>query len=63
MKIDIRATNTSQVKSIKHNSGEIDWIAKFGGVDFIPGDYIYVDSDGIPICKYDLIHKILKNER
>ena len=24
MKIDIRATNTSQVKSIKHNSGEID---------------------------------------
>jgi regulator of ribonuclease activity A len=24
MEIDIRATNTSQVKSIKHNSGEID---------------------------------------
>ncbi|WP_157609232.1 hypothetical protein [Psychroflexus torquis] len=63
MEIGIRALNTSQVKSIKHNSGEIDSIVKLGVVYFISGDYIYVDLDGILVCKYDLIHKILKNKR
>ncbi len=60
IEIDIRALNTSPVKRIKHNSGETDSIVKLGGVNFIYGDYTYVDSDGILVCKYNLINKIQK---
>lgn len=55
MGIGIRALNTSPVKSIKRNIGEIDMPVKFGGVTFNPKDYIYVDFDGILISKLNLI--------
>lgn len=57
MEIGIRALNTSPVKSIKRNIGEIDTPVKFGGVTFISGDYIYVDFDGILVSKVNLINK------
>ena len=55
MDIGIRALNTSPVKSIKRNIGEIDIPVKFGGVTFISHDYIYVDLDGILISKRNLV--------
>lgn len=58
MKIGISALNTSPVKSIKRNIGEIDITVKFGGVNFISNDYIYVDTDGILVSKRNLVNKI-----
>jgi regulator of ribonuclease activity A len=55
MDIGIRAINTSPVKSIKRQIGEVDIPVKFGGVTFISQDYIYVDFDGILISKRNLV--------
>jgi regulator of ribonuclease activity A len=55
MNIGIKALNTSPVKSIKRNIGEIDIPVKFGGVTFISDYYIYVDSDGILLSKPNLL--------
>ena len=55
MDIGIRALNTSPVKSVKRNIGEIDISVKFGGVTFVSNDYIYVDLDGILISKRNLV--------
>lgn len=51
MDIAIRALNTSPVKSIKRNIGEIDIPVNFSGVSFIPNQFVYSDSDGILISK------------
>ena len=55
MNIGIRALNTSPVKSIKRNIGEIDNPVTFGGVTFISDHYVYVDSDGILLSKDNLL--------
>jgi regulator of ribonuclease activity A len=55
MDLGIRALNTSPVKSIKRNIGELDIPINFGGVTFISANYIYVDMDGILVSKYNLI--------
>ena len=34
-------------KSAKDGAGETDVVLSFGGVDFIPGHYLYSDADGI----------------
>lgn len=45
--IGIRALNTHPQKSIKKGIGDRDIAVTFGGVTFNPGEYIYVDEDGI----------------
>ncbi|WP_339921107.1 ribonuclease E activity regulator RraA [uncultured Flavobacterium sp.] len=55
MNIGIKALNTSPVKSVKRNLGEINIPVKFGGITFIPGDYIYADGDGILVSNNNLL--------
>ena len=55
MDIGIKALNTSPVKSVKRNLGEINIPVKFGGITFISGDYIYADGDGILLSKNNLL--------
>jgi regulator of ribonuclease activity A len=55
MSIGIKALNTSPVKSVKRNLGEINIPVKFGGITFIPGDYIYADGDGILVSNNNLL--------
>tara|TARA_R110002049_G_scaffold307901_2_gene510098 strand:- start:3536 stop:4012 length:477 start_codon:yes stop_codon:yes gene_type:complete len=55
MNAGIRALNTSPVKSIKRNTGLTDIPVKFGGVTFVPDDYVYVDPDGILVSKQNLL--------
>ena len=45
--IGIRALNTHPQKSIKKGAGDRNIAITFGGVTFHPGEYIYVDEDGI----------------
>lgn len=44
MKIGIKALNTSPVRTVKRNRGEIDIIIKFGGVSLLSQYYIYADG-------------------
>lgn len=55
MDIGIKALNTSPVKSVKRNQGEVAIPVKFGGTTFISDDYIFVDADGILVSKLNLI--------
>lgn len=55
MNIGIKALNTCPVKSVKRNQGEIAVPVKFGGITFIPDDYLYADADGILVSKNNLL--------
>lgn len=47
MEFGCKALGTNPRKSTKTGEGECDVTVSFGGVDFVPGEYIYCDSDGI----------------
>ncbi|SMD38222.1 regulator of ribonuclease activity A [Reichenbachiella faecimaris] len=50
--IGIKALNTSPVKSIKKDQGEIDISVKFGSTLFVPGYYVYADEDGVLVSPH-----------
>lgn len=52
--LGVKAIGTLPLKSIKKGEGEIDITVHFADVDFIPGDYVYADEDGIIISKKEL---------
>ena len=43
----VKALSVNPRKSAKDGAGETDVVLSFGGVDFIPGHYLYSDADGI----------------
>ena len=43
----VKALAVNPRKSAKDGAGETDIVLSFGGVDFIPGHYLYSDADGI----------------
>lgn len=45
--IGVRALGTHPVKSLKTHSGDKGVKCAFGGVEFVPGHWCYVDEDGI----------------
>jgi regulator of ribonuclease activity A len=51
MPIGVRALGTHPLKSIKKGLGEAGLTLCFSGVNFIPGDYLYADQDGIIVVK------------
>ena len=51
MPIGIRALGTHPLKSIKKGAGEKDLDLSFSGVNFVPGDYLYADQDGVIVVK------------
>jgi regulator of ribonuclease activity A len=55
MNIAIKALNTSPVKSVKRNIGEINVPAKFASITFLPEHYVYADADGILVSKDSLL--------
>lgn len=46
----IKALGTNPRKSAKEGAGETDAVLSFGGVDFVPGHYLYSDADGILVA-------------
>ncbi|NRS90195.1 regulator of ribonuclease activity A [Flavobacterium sp. 7E] len=55
LNIGVKAINTSPVKSIKRNQGEMAVPVKFGGITFKPNDYLYADADGVLVSKTNLL--------
>ncbi|ALC05360.1 Putative regulator of ribonuclease activity [Corynebacterium deserti GIMN1.010] len=51
MEFGCKALGTNPRKSTKTGSGERDVTVSFGGVDFISGQYVYADSDGIVVVE------------
>src|SRR5699024_1149815 len=49
MDFGCKALGTNPRKSTKTGAGERDVTVSFGGVDFVPGDMLYADSDGIVV--------------
>lgn len=51
MTFGCKALGTNPRKSTKTGSGERDVVVSIGGIDFIPGHYVYADSDGIIVTE------------
>ncbi len=54
MDLGIRALGTMPLRSDKRGEGERDVGVRFAGVSFRPGDYVYVDEDGIIVSQTPL---------
>lgn len=55
MNIGILALGTNPLKSKKEGTGERNSNLHFGGVDWNPDEYVYVDEDGVIISKRPLL--------
>lgn len=49
MEFGVKALGTNPRKSTKTGAGDRDVTVSFGGVDFVPGDVLYADADGIVV--------------
>ncbi|SBT06738.1 putative regulator of ribonuclease activity [Candidatus Accumulibacter aalborgensis] len=52
--LGLRALNTHPMKSVKKGIGDRDLAVTFGGVTFRPGEWIYVDCDGVVVSDQPL---------
>jgi regulator of ribonuclease activity A len=48
--LGIRALGTMPLRSQKRGEGERDVPVRFAGASFRPGDYVYVDEDGVVVA-------------
>lgn len=53
--IGVRALDTNPRKSVKKGAGDRGQAVTFGGVTFTPGEWIYVDEDGVLVSRKALI--------
>ena len=49
--IGVLALGSNPFKSIKKGEGEADLPVMFGEAEFVPGQYLYADEDGIVLAK------------
>jgi len=55
MNVGVKALGTHPLKSLKDYKGEKNVRVNFGGVEFVPGHYLYSDEDGILISEEELL--------
>ena len=53
--IGIMALGTNPKKSAKDNLGTLNLTVRFADVDFVPGEFVYVDEDGIVVSDSELV--------
>ena len=53
--IGVKALGTNPAKSEKRGDGAVDEPVTFGGVTFVPGQWIYCDTDGILVSPNELV--------
>jgi regulator of ribonuclease activity A len=53
--IGIIALGTSPKKSAKDNLGTVNLTVRFADVDFVPGEFVYVDEDGVVVSDKELV--------
>ncbi len=47
MDLGVFAIDTHPMKTVKRNVGEAEIPVSFGGVSFLPGEWLYADEDGV----------------
>ncbi|MGG0240080.1 ribonuclease E activity regulator RraA [Bacillus rhizoplanae] len=57
IELGILAITTMPKRSVKEGNGETNIPVSFGGVSWIPGDYVYVDEDGVILSKKEIHHE------
>lgn len=55
MDIGVFALGTHPLKTVKRNEGQSDITVTFGGIDFVPGHFIYADADGVIVSPRALL--------
>ncbi len=53
--IGVIALGTNPKKSAKNRQGTVNIVVSFAGVDFTPGEFVYVDEDGAVVSDSKLI--------
>ena len=53
--IGVLALGTNPKKSAKDEVGTANITVSFAGVDFIPGEFVYVDEDGVVVSDIELL--------
>lgn len=51
MDIGVFAIDTHPMKTLKKNIGEADMPVSFGDVEFVPGEWLYADEDGVIVSE------------
>lgn len=52
--IGVQALGAHPLKTEKKGIGELNVTVRFGGVDFIPGEYLYADNNGLLVSAKSL---------
>ena len=55
--LGVKALNTIPLKINKRNEGQQNIPLRFAGVDFIPGEFVYADEDGIITSRESLANQ------
>ena len=55
MDIGVFALATHPMKSVKKGTGDVDIPVTFGGVTFVPGQWLYADEDGVILSETPLL--------
>ena len=53
--LGVKALATYPLRTIKRGLGEKNIPVRFAGIDFLPGDRLYADPDGIVVSRKDLL--------
>ena len=54
MDLGVFAIDTHPMKTVKRNVGEAEIPVSFGGVSFVPGEWLYADEDGVIVSSSPL---------
>jgi regulator of ribonuclease activity A len=54
IEVGVKALGTHPLKSARKMEGEENIKVHFAGIDFVPGEYVYCDEDGIVVSKDQL---------
>jgi len=52
--IGVQALGAHPLKTDKKGVGELNVVVRFGGVDFVPGEYCYADNNGVLVSQKPL---------
>lgn len=53
--LGVQALGTVPVKTDKRGIGDLNVPLHFGGIDFVPGEYVYADNNGIVVSSQKLL--------
>lgn len=54
LSLGVQALNTHPMKTDKKGIGELEVEVTFGGVTFVPGEYVYADNNGVIVSSQPL---------